>query len=193
LSHAIGSQKRFVVRTDRQLYQADDKVLVTAEAYDANFEPLSADKLPERKICAELFPPEQPGQDALPRAIALAQLREGVFETRLAVSSGGAYRVRVKDPITGEQSEVHFQVASLSAERRSAVRNVALQNALAEATGGKAYDLTTAARLVDDVQQQPKPETLVKVLSLWDTWPAFSLVVTLLLGEWLLRKLANLP
>src|SRR5690606_9976155 len=41
LSHALGSQKRFIVRTDRQQYQADDKVVLTVEAYDANFEPLN--------------------------------------------------------------------------------------------------------------------------------------------------------
>ena len=49
-----GSQKRFVVRTDRQQYQSDDKVLLTVEAYDENFEPLVAEKLPDHKIWGEL-------------------------------------------------------------------------------------------------------------------------------------------
>ena len=34
LSHAMGGQKRFVLRTDRRSYRTDDEVLLTVEAYD---------------------------------------------------------------------------------------------------------------------------------------------------------------
>jgi hypothetical protein len=53
LSHTLGSQKRFVVRTDRSQYQVDDKVVLTVEAYDANFEPLGSDKSPDHKLTGE--------------------------------------------------------------------------------------------------------------------------------------------
>jgi uncharacterized membrane protein len=36
-------------------------------------------------------------------------------------------------------------------------------------------------------------ETSIKVLSLWDTWLGFALVVGLLIGEWLFRKVIHLP
>jgi hypothetical protein len=192
LSHALGSQKRFVVRTDRQQYRAEEKVTITAEASDANFEPLAADKLAERKLVGELLSPVQPGGEPEPRPITLAQLREGVFEARLPLGEAGAYRVRIKDPVTSEFAEVNFQVTSLSAERRSAVRNVALQQALAEATGGRSYDLASAEALATDVQFEPRLETLIRVITLWNTWLAFGLLVALLLAEWLLRKVVNL-
>src|SRR5690606_23082136 len=48
LSHALGQQKRFVVRTDRKEYQADDKVLLTVEAYDEDFNPLSEEEVEKR-------------------------------------------------------------------------------------------------------------------------------------------------
>ena len=64
LSHALGEQKRFVVRTDDQHYQADEKVTVTVEAYDANFEPLTQDKLPLHKLEAELIVPRRDGDGA---------------------------------------------------------------------------------------------------------------------------------
>ena len=193
LSHALGSQKRFVVRTDRQQYQTDDKVTLTAEAYDANFEPLSDEKLTDRKLIGELILPERSGEGAEPVPLAVPQLREGVFETRIPVAMGGEYRVRLKDPVTGEFSEVNFQVTSLSAERRSAVRNVALQNAISAETDGKAYDLTTAVSLADDIRTNPRSETSIRVIPLWDTWLVFGVVVTLMLGEWFARKLINLP
>jgi hypothetical protein len=192
LSHALGSQKRFVVRTDRQQYQADDKVIVTAEAYDANFEPLSDEKLTESKLTGELIVPDRAGEVNQPQNITLTQLREGVFETQIPVFTGGEHRVRVKDPITSESTEVAFQVTSLSAERRSAVRNVALQEEIAQVSGGRSYDLETASDLAQDIQLKPLTETSIKVFPLASTWLCFGLVVSLMLGEWLIRKLVNL-
>jgi hypothetical protein len=193
LSHALGSQKRFVVRTDRQQYQSDDKVTITAEAYDANFEPLGDDKLSDRKLTGELLLPDRSGEAGEPQPVSLPQLREGVFEAQIPVFAGGEHRLRVKDPVTGDYTEVTFQVTSLSAERRSAVRNVALQEEIAAATGGKSYDLASAVTLADDVKLKPIKETSIRVFPLWNTWLTFGLVVALMLGEWFVRKLINLP
>jgi hypothetical protein len=193
LSHALGSQKRFIVRTDRQQYQADDKVVLTVEAYDANFEPLNEETFPQKKLSAEIIRPGRAadgGENVQP--LSIAQLREGIFEARVPVFDGGEYRVRVTDPITKERSEVYFNVTSLSAERRSAVRNVSLQQQLASATGGKAYTLETVSQFAQDFQPAPKTETAIKVKQIWNNWIAFGIVVCLMLGEWLCRKLVNL-
>jgi hypothetical protein len=193
LSHALGTQKRFVVRTDRTHYEVDDKVTVTVEAYDSNFEPLGNDKLADRKLTGQLLFPVRPGEKAEPQSIALGQLREGVFEARIPVAQSGEHTVRVKDPITGEMSDVSFQVSNLSLERRSAARNVALQTEIAQVTGGAAYDLETADRLPDEIHAMPARETSIRVLSLWNTWLGFGLVVGLLIGEWAFRKMIHLP
>lgn len=194
LSHALGSQKRFVVRTDRPQYQADDKVTLTVEAYDANFEPLNEETFPDKRLKAELFRPGRlgEGRDAA-QPITISQLREGVFETRLPVFDSGEYRVSVTDPVTKEPAEVFFQVTSVSAERRSAVRNVALQSQLAATTGGKSYSLETASQFLKDFQPQERTEVSVQTIEIWHTWFCFTLVVVLMLGEWLIRKWCHLP
>ena len=193
LSHALGSQKRFVVRTDRQQYQADDKVQLTVEAFDANFEPLGEENFPAQRLTAELF---RPGKNAdgtdQTQPLTISALREGLFEARIPVFDGGEYRVRVTDPITKEPTEAFFQVTSLSAERRSAVRNVSLQNQIAATTGGRSYSLATADQLLKDFQPQQRVESSLQVISLWDTWLCFGLVLALMFGEWLLRKRLNL-
>ncbi len=193
LRHALGTHKRFVVRTDRRQYQADDQVLLTVEAYDANFEPLTEDKLPSKRLSAEWILPRQNAQESETRPIGITQLREGIFETRLPVFAPGEHRVKVHDPIADESAEVTFRVASVSVERQRAVRNVALQQAIADATGGKSYDLTTVARLPEEIQLVAKTETNVEVIPLWNTWLCFGCVVLLMLGEWLGRKWVNLP
>ncbi len=194
LRHALGQEKRFVVRTDRTHYRPEEQVLVTVEAYDAEFKPLPAEKIPGGALEAQCLLPEEPGQTAsrtLP--LRIAQLREGVFEARLPVYAPGRYRLRVKDPLTETYAEAVFQVESVSVERQQAVRNVALQEALAQATGGQTADLTLAAQLLENLQPDHRRETSVVVISLWDSWAMFGLVVLLLLGEWLGRKWIHLP
>ncbi|HWC90656.1 MAG TPA: hypothetical protein VG433_13400 [Pirellulales bacterium] len=205
LSHALGSQKRFVVRTDRQQYQADDKVTLSVEAYDEDFEPLAADKLADHKLWAELTVPGRAaagvsttahplaGDTQRREAVAIPETREGLFETQIPVLVPGEHRLRVKDPIAGGTVDVTFQVTSLSAERRSAVRNQELMDQLAAETGGASFDLTTAEQLPDEIKPHARKETMIEVLPVWNSWLAFGLLVTLLLGEWLLRKLVNLP
>ncbi|HEX4147615.1 MAG TPA: hypothetical protein VHY20_01450, partial [Pirellulales bacterium] len=176
LSHALGAQKRFVVRTDRQQYQADDKVTLAVEAYDENFEPLAAEKLADHKLWAELTIPGRaqeaaentahplPADQQRREAIAIPETREGWFETQISVVAPGEHRLRVKDPIAGGTVDVTFQVTSLSAERRSAVRNQELMDLLAAETGGASHDLLTAERLGDEIKPQVRKETMVEVL-----------------------------
>ena len=198
LSHALGSQKRFVVRTDRRHYQADDQVLLTVEAYDDNFQPLSEEVLQtrglERSLQAELVLPKGAASDGdNAQALRVSQLREGVFEARFPVYAGGEHRIRINDPITSQPVEITFEVTNVTVERQRAVRNVALQEGIAAETGGNAYDLTTVGKLADRIDLSPKTETTIEVISLWNTWLCFGCVVGLLLGEWLLRKWVNLP
>jgi len=192
--HALGSQKRFVVRTDRRQYRADEQVLLTVEAYDADFKPLGEDKVPGHKLSAEILLPAggSTGQSGT-RQISVAQLREGVFEARFPVFAAGEHRVRVRDPIGQQVVDATFQVVAVPVERQRATRNIALQQALADATGGKSYDLTTAATLPDQVRLQSRTETNVEVIPLWNTWLVFAAVAVLMLGEWLGRKWVNLP
>lgn len=193
LSHALGNQKRFVVRTDRQHYRSGDEVAVTVEAYDKDFQPLQEGDVPERRLAAELIRPEPDDQGDRSSELSIPQLRPGVFAARWTVAADGEHRLRVTDPVTGAPAEVSFTVADVSIERRNPVRNVALQEALAAETGGRSYDLTSAARLAEDFQPPRRRETTVEIFPLWSTWLTFLLVLALLFGEWFGRKLVNLP
>ena len=192
LSHALGSSKRFVVRSDAEKYQPGDVAVITVEAYDKDFRPLEADDVAGRALAGELTSPEALRGERRPQPVALQQLRAGVFEARVQLGDAGEYRMRVADPLTGESTEADFRVDSLSAEQRSVVRNTALAGMLASRTGGRAYDLVTAAKLPDEIDAVARPERSVKVFSLSNTWLCFGTVVGLMLGEWLLRKRTNL-
>jgi hypothetical protein len=195
MSHALGAEKRFVARVDQQQYRAEDKVTLTVEAYDENYEPLGDDKLGNEKLsgrglAAELIVPGTAG--AQPQPLVVPLVRKGLFETHIPVYAAGAYSLKVTDPVTGRAAEQRFEVTPLSAERRSGVRDERLQTELARATGGRAYDLTTVSRLPGDLKLQPITERLSRNYALWTTPLWFGLVVALMLGEWLARKLIRL-
>jgi len=50
LSHALGSQKRFQLSTDRDTYRVGDEVRITVEAYSEDFRPLKMTELTGRMI-----------------------------------------------------------------------------------------------------------------------------------------------
>jgi hypothetical protein len=190
MSHALGSDKRFVARLDQQQYRAEDKVTLTVEAYDENYDPLSEESLPDRTLTAELTTPGQGGDEI--RTLQVPMLRKGVFELRMPVYAVGEYSLRVKDPVTGKFEEQRFEVTPLSAERRRGVRDQKLQLDLAQQSGGKSYELTNVNELLNDLQLEPVTERLTRNESLWSTPLWFIAVVGLMLGEWLSRKLIKL-
>ena len=115
-----------------------------------------------------------------------------MFETRLKVFDSGEYRVRVTDPIDGKNVETHFQVKRLSVERQKAVRNVAIQDAVAAETGGRSYEIDTIAEFLRDFDPPRNVETTIETFPIWSTWIVFGLLVALLLLEWAVRKAVNL-
>ncbi|MEX2173584.1 MAG: hypothetical protein WD872_04425 [Pirellulaceae bacterium] len=190
MSHALGSDKRFVARVDQQQYRAEEKVTLTVEAYDENYEPLADERLPDRGLLAELVIPGPGGGQTT--NLTVPMLRQGVFEARIPVFAVGEYSLRVKDPITGQFDEQRFEVTPLSAERRRGVRDEKLQNDLARQTGGRAYDLTTVGNLPQDLKLEPVVQRQTRNKALWSTPLWFAVVVVLMLGEWLSRKMLKL-
>ncbi len=197
LSHALGNQKRFVVRTDRQKYHPDDNIILNVEAYDEDFKRLDfdlhKDKFPtedDRKLTARVTLPGSSTE--LDRTITLSRTRDGEFEARIPARAPGEYSVRVKDPFTKEDSEVRFRVANPSAERRSAIRNVHLQTQLANNSSGKSYELSNADELLDDLELKKIRDITDHNSPLWATPLWFILVIGLMVVEWFFRKMNNL-
>jgi hypothetical protein len=192
LSHALGSHKRFVVRTDKPQYRSGDQALITVEAYDKEFHPLDEKAIPDRKLAAEIIRPDRDLDGNRSHSFQIPQLKPSVYETRVPVYGGGEYRLRVIDPITNEATEVNFDVANISLERRNPVRNIALQKSLAAETGGKSYDLINLDQFAEDFNPPRQKETSIEIIPLWNNWLTFATVISLLMAEWFMRKRLNL-
>mgnify|MGYP000978311578 CR=1 FL=1 len=100
LSHALGSHKRFVVRTDKQKYRAGEQALITVEAFDKDFQPLDEKELPDGRLLAEFIVPDREGAADRVRAITVPQ--EVVLRLRSPTGSE-ALTIKLKgtDAMTG--------------------------------------------------------------------------------------------
>ncbi|MEX2216974.1 MAG: BatA domain-containing protein [Phycisphaeraceae bacterium] len=186
LGRAYGAQKRFQVATDRKQYETSDKVRITVEAYNENFQKLESDRLEAKLIT------ETEGGSPQSTEISIARREGNYYEATLPLYTASRHRVLVRDPVTREEFEVNFKVAPATLERRSAVRDYKLQLDLAAATGGKSYELHEFVNLPDDLKDAPPPETYQIKKDLWNTWFTLSLVLLFLMLEWGGRKLVNL-
>jgi len=190
LSRALGAQKRFLVNTDRRVYQAGDRVRLTVEAYNHDFEPLGVPALAARILA----PAPTSEAQAAARELSVPLARgENIYEASVPIFTEGTHRVLVRDPVSRQEVEVNFKVAPVTVERRSAVRNAALQQTLAVTTGGQALELAQVERLEQllkesritlPVEHETRP--------LWCTWLCLVLVLVLMFSEWTLRKIMDL-
>lgn len=189
LSRALGSHKRFVVETERPIYQAGDQVRVTAEAFSLSFDTLNTPHLEARLITndPDAINAPQETQIKIPKARG-----DTIFEATFPVYSPGTHRLLVRDPETSGEFETTFKVAPLSIERRSAARNVRLQQALADETGGRRYELHEFTSLIDDLPSIEINEITEHRKPLWNSWLVLGLVLFLMFAEWTTRKLMNL-
>ena len=192
MSHALGSRKRFVPRIPQSQYRVEDTVALTVQAYDENYLPLNEDRLPEKALSAQLVVSPKGSSETKIKEIEIPMLRPGIFEARWPVFVAGNYRIRVKDPITGEFFERAFEVSSVAAERRSGVRDAKLQRELAVETNGRDYTLVNAKKMIDDIKIEAKKEKFTRNHALWNTPLWFILLIVMMLGEWTARKLIRL-
>ena len=189
LGRALGRQKRFLAQTDRRTYQAGDKVRVVVEGYSSDFNPLQVEKLSARLLVES----REAGEAPEPVQLTIPLARDKViFETNFPVFTTGLHRLLVRDPVSTDEVEVSFKVAPVTAERRSAVRDYALQNALSGQTGGRSYELTEMHRIAENITAPQLVERTERRFELWNTWLVLLIGLALMLVEWLLRKLQNL-
>ncbi|MGQ9822631.1 MAG: hypothetical protein ACUVQK_12285 [Thermogutta sp.] len=192
MRHVLGTQKRFVVQTDHARYQTGDEVVLTVEAYDADFQPLSESRIPDRALLGTVAPDSPNATLQAERELAVTQVRPGLFQAKFRVFEEGEFTAKVLDPVTQESVVTRFQVAARSVEMDAATRNRELQVELARKSGGRSYEITEVMRLLQDLPQDHQSETRLEEVALWNSWAAFLMVTTALLAEWFIRKWAQM-
>jgi hypothetical protein len=181
-----GARKRFRVYLDREVVDLGDAVKITAEAFDASFEPLEAASVklavtgPGLTLEVALQPVEgRPGHfggSFAPPALGDYELRAAAAEFRGEGPDAPAATFRTEEP--------HREMGDVRSDRQ-------LLRDLASRARGLSVDLQEISRLGDPQVIPPASERVVtqgRPVPLWDTWTTVAVILTLLCAEWILRK-----
>ena len=190
MSHAVGAEKRFVVELDRSLYNVGDEAIVTVDAFDDDYQALGMSQLNDGRFVAQVHAHIDGATTT--QEVTLPMARPGRFEATIPLDRVGSYSVDVTDPTTDRTYQRPFVVSDSSIELRRVVRNHELQTAIANATGGRAYDISEIDQLLEELAWEPSVEQVQRQITLWTTPAWFVLVAGLMLSEWTIRKLAFL-
>jgi hypothetical protein len=120
--------------------------------------------------------------------------RRGVFEGLATDLPEGQYRAWVATPtLEGKPPSQRFSVTAPLGERARLQMDAADLQFAAEQTRGKFYTLENAGRLLEDLPRgrQVRIESLPPE-PIWNSWKLATLLVGLLVTEWLLRKKAGM-
>ena len=116
----------------------------------------------------------------------LPRLPPGNWQVELKVSGG---TVRFKEPIVTEL----FVQPHLSAELANVSCNRALLQQISDLSGGSMVEPYRIHDLLTLIQPQDEADNKLEERTLWDHWSILLLMFTLLMSEWVTRKLNGLP
>ena len=176
------------VETDKEKYREHEKVVVHFKVSGKDYNPLPGvevdlvlNSLPKKQeLVREMVTTDEHGEGRF----EFSPGREGFYSAKVALASSG-------EALSGE---TRFIVFSPQIEFQKPLVNEALLQKLSEVTGGSHRVLE--AGLSIDKLAFPNPEVEIKsssrMVSLWDSWWTYGLIVGFLAAEWFTRRKSGL-
>ena len=175
-----------VLSSDQLEYARGEPVRLRVKFLDERFVPTE-----EQAVTVAVSQPGRPtAQVELQRATGGRATYEGVLSPPLP---GSYHAWIVAPPLEGKAPAVDFSVKPPAGEFERIALDAAALRSAAEITRGKFYTFENAGGIADDLPpgRQVPFESLPPV-TLWNRWPVLTLLLLLLVGEWLLRKLGGM-
>jgi uncharacterized membrane protein len=125
-----------------------------------------------------------------------ASRRDGEYLASFLPVSTGVHRIRLEAERGGEAiaaGSLALDALDDGGELYAAQMRAPLLRRIAEETGGRFYTLAEVGRLPDEVQYSGSGITRVESYDLWDMPLVFLLLVGLVAGEWVFRRVRGLP
>lgn len=137
---------------------------------------------------------EQSGQQTRRIQLQRTAISRGLFETQLSDLAIGAYHAWLSAPtLEGRAPMVDFSVVAPPGEFEHIQRDTTELKRAAELTKGRFYSLLDTERLTEDLPRgRQVPIESLPPKPLWNRWPLLLTFLSLLVIEWLLRKLRGM-
>jgi uncharacterized membrane protein len=188
---AVSAPERVSVQFDREYYNAGDTVSVTATVLDSGYMPDNNASLWMQRT--------DPFGESIDSPMSWDLERDGVYHASFIAQEEGIYRVLVDVASAAaeanrEETEktVSFMVAPSLREYSRAGRDTGLLTRIAEASGGRYYNLNQLSQLAVDIGHTPNAYSREIQKDLWDTPLLLALLIALLCIDWATRRLKGL-
>ncbi|MGM0631826.1 MAG: hypothetical protein ACQETO_01495 [Pseudomonadota bacterium] len=182
---AVSAPSRIELTFDEPFYHVGDEVGVTARVHDDRFQPDN-----EASVWLQVVDADGEVSD---RQMEWDIDEDGVYRTRFTADTEGVHRVTVDSTSTaGSGMEEDLQGAFVVTPSRREYVNPAMDRdvlaRLADAGGGRYYDLADHRRLLQDIEFTPSAYTEQVREDLWDQPLLLLLLIALLSSDWALRR-----
>ncbi|MCA9264386.1 MAG: VWA domain-containing protein [Planctomycetales bacterium] len=171
--------------TDRKQYRRGDPVHLLVRFLDDRMAPAQADGV--------VVILERAGARKRRVTLERTSAERGVFEGAAFEIAEGQYHAWIVSPSIESPPTADFEVVVPVSEMARLETATSELRQAAKLSGGKAYHLGTVDKLIDDlpVGRHVRIESLVPV-PIWNRWPFAIMFVSLIVGEWLIRRRCGL-
>jgi len=175
-----------VLTTDRAEYSPGEPVRLRVRFADERLAPAEDDG-----VTVVL---ENPGHKTQRIRLRRVSAGRGAFEGVLSRPAVGTYHAWVAAPATeGRAPAADFTVKPPAGEFEQVSAEMATLRRVCQQTKGRFYTFENAARLLKDLPAgRQVPIESLPPKPLWNKWPLLLLLMILLVGEWLLRKMGGM-
>ncbi len=181
-SKLLGKDRSAELAADRREYRRGESVRLWVRFLDDR-------KAPEQDDGVTVII-EQEGQQNRRVQLHRNPASRGMFEGLLSKPPVGKYHAWIATPaLEGGGTPIDFRVVPAPGEFERVQMELAELKRAAELTKGRWYTTIDTSKLLSDLPPgQPVPIETLPPIVLWNQWPLLMIFLTLIVGEWVIRK-----
>lgn len=186
----LRKNKRFFLFVDKPVYGVNERVKLSARAFDINFELMTN---PTFNVVIQ-----KPDNNRSDLKLQMLPQQKGNYEGFYLPDLQGDYVASVSQEYLEDPSssvQVTFKVETKDIELINPKQNLELLNFISEKTGGTYLKLWEIDKLLESIKKRTQElnyKTQVTECDLWDWHVAIVLLLVILSVEWILRKRVQL-
>jgi hypothetical protein len=192
MSHLLGASKRTQLLTDKETYNAGDRVTVYARLFDETFKPVTDPTIKGFYLQgseAVTAPVRNPGPTGTAIPLRMMPDQPGMYRGEFIASAPGNCQFYVeRDPATRRP----FTVKEGTPELGQTAMNESLLREMASVSGGAFFREEDLSKLVDTISHKSEKIQTTSEVEIWSSPICFLLMLAAVSGEWILRKRSQL-
>jgi len=182
LSRLLGESKRIQLETDRQDYRLGQRVQVSANVLDENYQPVKAAAY---TIYLDRTIPTK--HSAAVRLEPVPNI-PGLYQGFVSPDQPGKYSVRIQGTDVAVANTTDFTVVAANLEELERSEQEELLKNMAEVSGGKCFAIRDVPKLADTIAGEQRTTVIRRERELWDLPFVFVAILALAGVEWFLRR-----